>query len=143
MQESSSEITTQGSCLCSKVVFTIRGELRNIVNCHCSKCRKFHGNFGAYTSVHLQQLAIDETDALCWYESPQDETKNVRRGFCRCCGSSLFWHPQNRSTIAVAAGALDNPVGIETIGHIWCSQMADYYQITDTLSRFPKRWQEF
>ena len=41
---------TKGRCLCGKVQFEIHGELKGIVNCHCSKCRKFHGNYGAYTT---------------------------------------------------------------------------------------------
>ncbi len=141
MADSNADDITEGSCLCGKVVFSIRGKLRDIVNCHCSKCRKFHGHIGAYTSVELQQLTIDKADALRWYESPLDETANVRRGFCQDCGSSLFWHPQDRKTIAIAAGALDNPEGVKTIGHIWCSQIADYYGIDDKLPQFHSRWE--
>jgi hypothetical protein len=51
---------TKGGCLCGKVQFEIYGELRDIVNCHCSKCRKFHGNYGAYTSVKVENLKITE-----------------------------------------------------------------------------------
>lgn len=49
---------TKGGCLCGAVEYEIHGEMRDIVNCHCSKCRKFHGNFGAYTSVKVEKLNI-------------------------------------------------------------------------------------
>jgi hypothetical protein len=55
---------TQGRCLCGQVQFEIHGELRDIVNCHCSKCRKFHGNYGAYTSVKVENLKITEQKSL-------------------------------------------------------------------------------
>ena len=131
---------TKGSCLCGQVQFEIRGELRDIVNCHCSKCRKFHGNYGAYTSVEVENLTITEQKKLKWYESPADETANVRRGFCSDCGSSLFWHPKDRPTIAIAAGSFDSPISLNTKGHIWCSQLPGYYQIEDDLPRFDERW---
>lgn len=131
-----------GQCLCGEVRFEIHGPARDIVNCHCAKCRRFHGNFGAYTSVKLENLVITVRKRLKWYDSTTDETPNVRRGFCSACGSSLFWHPKDSPTISVAAGALDSPSGLKTIGHIWCSQKADYYQIEDDLPRFEERWRQ-
>ncbi len=131
---------TKGRCLCGKVQFEIHGELKGIVNCHCSKCRKFHGNYGAYTSVKVKNLKITEQKSLKWYKSPADETANVRRGFCSECGSSLFWHPKDRPTIAIAAGSLESPTNLETTGHIWCSQISDYYKIEDDLPQFDERW---
>jgi len=131
---------TKGRCLCGKVQFEIHGEHRGIVNCHCSKCRKFHGNYGAYTSVKVENLKITEQKCLKWYNSPADETANVHRGFCSECGSSLFWHPKDQPNIAIAAGSLDSPTNLKTIGHIWCSQMPDFYKIEDDLPQFAERW---
>ena len=87
---------TKGRCLCGQVQFEIHGDLRDIVNCHCSKCRKFHGNYGAYTSVKVENLKITKQKSLKWFKSPTDETANVHRGFCSECGSSLFWHPKDQ-----------------------------------------------
>ena len=131
---------TKGRCLCGKVQFEVHGKLMGIVNCHCSKCRKFHGNFGAYAKVKIEQLKLTTEKSLRWYESPTDETANVHRGFCSECGSSLFWHPKDQPTIAIAAGALDEPTNMKTIGHVWCSQIADYYKIEDDLPQYEERW---
>ena len=131
---------TKGRCLCGQVQFEIYGELRDIVNCHCSKCRKFHGNYGAYTSVKVENLKITGEKSLKWFRSPTDETPNVHRGFRSECGSSLFWHPKDRPHIAVAAGSLIGPTNLKTIGHVWCSQKADFYEIDDDLPQFDERW---
>ena len=131
---------TYGGCLCGEVQYHIQGELKGIINCHCSKCRKFHGNYGAYTSVKAENLTITRQKSLKWYKSPTDETPNVHRGFCSQCGSSLFWYPKDQPNIAVAAGSLDSPTHLETIGHVWCSQISDYYKIEDDLPQFEKRW---
>jgi hypothetical protein len=129
-----------GSCLCGEVQYEIQGELRDIINCHCSKCRKFHGNYGAYTSVKSENLKITRQKSLKWYKSTTDETPNVHRGFCSECGSSLFWHPKDQPNIAVAAGSLNSPTSLKTIGHVWCSQISDYYKIEDSLPQFEERW---
>ena len=141
MTTSNDQQLTTGRCLCGQVHYEIRGKLRGIVNCHCSKCRKFHGNFGAYTSINYENLVIVKQASLKWYRSVTDETPNVHRGFCGNCGSSLFWHAKDQPTIAVAAGSLDEPTRLKTIGHIWLSQIADYYAISDDLPRFDRRWE--
>ena len=38
------------SCLCGGVKFKTKGQLRHVINCHCSQCVKTHGNYAAYTS---------------------------------------------------------------------------------------------
>ncbi len=86
-------IKMTGGCLCGSVKYRIYGELRGIVNCHCSKCRRSNGHYGAYTSVALKDIEISDKGGLTWFDSTTDETPNVRRGFCAKCGASLFWHP--------------------------------------------------
>ncbi len=140
MTENNDLKKTKGRCLCGQVQFEIHGRLMGIVNCHCSKCRKFHGNFGAYAKVKVEKLKLTEENSLKWYESLTDETPNVHRGFCSECGSSLFWHPKDQPTIAIAAGSLDDPTNLKTIAHVWCSQIADYYQIEDDLPQYEERW---
>jgi len=132
-------VTATGGCLCGAVRYEIRGRLRNVVNCHCGKCRRFHGHIGAYTSVRRDDLVLIAQAGLKWYRSVTDETPNVHRGFCGECGSSLFWDPKGSGhNIAVAAGSLDPPTGLRTIGHVWVSQTGDYYEITDAFPQFEK-----
>lgn len=129
-----------GGCLCGAIRYEIKGDLRGVVNCHCSKCRRFHGNFGAYCTIKFENLTLIENRGLKWFKSITDETPNVHRGFCVNCGSSLFWHPREQERIAVAAGSLDDPTNLKTIGHVWTSQITDYYKILDDLPQFEKGW---
>lgn len=131
-----------GGCLCGKVRYEIEGPLRGVVNCHCSKCRRFSGNVGAYTSIKRENLVLVAKGTLKWYRSVKDETPDVHRGFCSECGSSLFWDPRGTDRLAVAAGSLDEPTGLKTLGHIWLDQAGDYYQVTDNLPKFSSRWGE-
>lgn len=131
-----------GGCLCGAVKFIIYNQLRDVVNCHCSKCRSFNGHAAAYASTVRENLDFIEDRGLKWYRSVQDETSNVYRGFCQECGCSLFWDPRDQENIAIAAGSLEQPTGLKTIRHVWIGQMGDYYQISDTLPTFKKGYSQ-
>ena len=45
---------------------------------------------------------LTESRGLAWFQS----SSFARRGFCRECGSSLFWDAPKRDTISVTAGSL-------------------------------------
>jgi hypothetical protein len=64
----------------------------------------------------------------------------VYRGFCRECGSSLFWDPRGKKNISIAAGALDLPTHLKTTRHVWVSQKGDYYEITDNLPQHEEKF---
>jgi len=129
-----------GGCLCGGVRYEIRGELLDVFYCHCSKCQRFHGNYGAYTSAYRQDLVFFKSETLTWYRSTTDETPNVHRGFCGECGSSLFWDPRGKPRISIAAGSLDPPTGLSGAAHVWVSQKGDYYEITDELMQYEERF---
>lgn len=122
-----------GGCLCGAVRYELRGELRGVYNCHCGQCRRSHGHFGAYSSVAPEQITLIEERGLKWFES----SNIARRGFCADCGSSLFWDPADKHSLAIAAGSFDQPSGLTTRGHIFTDDLADYYTIDDGLDRWP------
>lgn len=131
--ESTDAPRATGGCLCGAVRYELRGELRGVYNCHCGQCRRSHGHFGAYTSVTPDQITFTEARGLKWYAS----SAIARRGFCGECGSSLFWEPAAKDHLGIAAGSLDQPSGLTTLGHIFTDHMGDYYTIDDGLERWP------
>ncbi len=121
-----------GGCLCGAVRYEINGAMRGVINCHCAMCRRLHGAFGAYTKVENADLSVVEESGLAWYDS----SPNARRGFCNRCGASLFWRPAGKQTTSIAAGTLDQPCGLATIGHIFTAEKGDFYDIADGLEKF-------
>lgn len=119
----------RGSCLCGAVSFEVAGELPAPDACHCSQCRKTSGHFWASTDVPRAALTIHGTDNVTWFRS----SEKVRRGFCRTCGSSLFWDPLARDWIGIAMGAFDRPTGTRLGKHIYVADKGDYYDIADGL----------
>ena len=41
-------VRATGSCLCGAVRYEVGGELRDVIYCHCEKCRRTHGHAAAY-----------------------------------------------------------------------------------------------
>ena len=124
-----------GSCLCGAVRFEVAGELREPDACHCSQCRKQSGHFWVSTDVPREALTIKGEENVCWYQS----SESVRRGFCRNCGSVLFWDREGAERIAIGMGAFDAPTGTRLGKHIFVSQKGDYYDIMDGLEQI-QRW---
>jgi hypothetical protein len=118
-----------GSCLCGAVTFDVAGELPPPDACHCTMCRRQSGHFWASTDVPREAVTIRGGENLTWYRS----SEKVRRGFCRACGSILFWDPPARDWIAIAMGAFDKPTGTRLHKHIFTADQGDYYEIADGL----------
>jgi hypothetical protein len=125
-----------GGCLCGALRYQVRGPLRGILLCHCGQCRRWHGHLGASSSAARADVLIEGTDALVWFAS----SERGRRGFCRACGSSLFFEPVGGSRLAIAAGSLDQPSGLEVIGHEYVADKADYVRLDDDLPARAGDW---
>ena len=119
----------KGSCLCGEIRFEVYAELAAPNACHCTMCRKHSGHFEASTDVPRDRLTIEGKDNITWYQS----SKKVRRGFCKLCGSSLFFDPPHLDWIAVSMGAFDTPTNTKIERHIFVADKGDYYDITDDL----------
>ncbi len=133
-QESENETQEehQGSCLCGAVQFKVKGEMRPVIVCHCGQCCHTHGHYGAYSSANKSNVEFVNKSGLKWFHS----SDFARRGFCQECGASIFYERIESAYISFAAGMLENPTGIKTIGHIYVDDKPDYYEITDDFSQF-------
>ncbi len=69
---------------------------------------------------------------LQWYRSSSE----ADRGFCDRCGASVFWRPQHGRHIAIMAGTIDNPTGLNEIQHVFVAEAGDYYSIHDDLPKY-------
>ena len=118
-----------GSCLCGAVRIEVEGELHPPDACHCSRCRRWSGHVWASTDIPRERVAVTGAENVRWYAS----SERVRRGFCRTCGSVLFWDPPARTKIAIAMGAFDQPTGTQLEKHIFVADKGDYYEIADGL----------
>jgi hypothetical protein len=114
------------------VRYSVTGGLRHVLNCYCERCRRFTGHHLAATAAALDDVSLeDPTEQVTWY--PVD---GAEYGFCRSCGSSLFWRATARpARLSICAGSLDPPTGLTTVEAWWASQASDYFQRPDLTER--------
>ena len=115
-----------GRCGCGAVSYVVNGPLREVYHCHCHRCRRFSGHHAAMTSAGLEDLELDDPEeSLAWW-TPVDE---VAYGFCRRCGSSLFFAPaDDPGRWSICAGTLEVPTGLRSTQAWWVSEASDYHE---------------
>lgn len=116
-----------GGCLCGAVRFAIAADPGAPIACHCTQCRRQSGHHVVAAPVPWAALRFETEDRLAWYR----HSDLARRGFCRRCGSGLFWHGTGSDTVMVAMGALDDTGDLKLSGHYWVGSKGTYYEISD------------
>lgn len=124
-----------GSCHCGAVSFITRGDLRDVVYCHCGQCRKQTGHFVAATRSEDALLEISGAENLTWYAASGE----AKRGFCSTCGSAMFWKSNDSTYTSIMAGSFARPSGLKASHHIFVGDKGDYYEICDNLPGFDQR----
>ena len=125
-----------GRCMCGAVAFEVIADRDDVTACHCGQCRKWSGHYWASANVPFASLKLTKgEDKLGWFRS----SAYARRGFCKECGSALFWHADklddHKDRIAIGAGTLAAPTGLKLAEHIFTVDKGDYYGIKDGLPR--------
>lgn len=121
-----------GGCYCGAVRYEVTAPLTSVTYCHCSKCRKWHGHFGAYTAVDRPGFRLTEERGLKWHSV----SASVRRGFCSECGSSVLFDDGPDRKMSICAGTLDSPTGTREKAHIFAASKGDYYEIAGELPKY-------
>jgi len=118
-----------GSCLCNKVKFRIKGRSTSMSHCHCSMCRKVHGAlFATYFNTEQVEFLSGE-QAIEHHES----STGFMRSFCNSCGSPLPEKSNEGDGYYVPAGLMDDDPGVRPDRHIFTESKASCYAITDEL----------
>jgi NAD(P)-dependent dehydrogenase (short-subunit alcohol dehydrogenase family) len=123
-----------GSCLCGGVKYRIDGPMRDVIECHCDRCRRTSGHHFAATQVHVDDIELDPSETLSWFAPPDDS--GVRYAFCQTCGSSLFWTADGSDAWSVCAGSLDPPTGLRTSATWFADHAGDYVTLNPSIPTY-------
>ncbi|PAL22548.1 GFA family protein [Sphingopyxis sp. GW247-27LB] len=99
------EIEASGGCQCGGVRYHASAMLDTSHVCHCRMCQKAAGNYFA-------ALVGVPRDALTWTRGTPATFKSsdpVERGFCRDCGTPLYYDYRDAAHLSVTTGSLDEP----------------------------------
>lgn len=123
-----------GSCLCGAVDFSVTLPSKWCAHCHCNMCRKEHGA-GYVTWVGFEQDQVGfnaDNTQLRWYQS----SPGAARGFCKKCGSSMFFRSQRwANEIHVALGCLNGKIDRHPQANVFLEQHVSWMPVDETLAR--------
>ena len=93
----------KGHCLCGSARFTVRNMKNSVDACHCGMCRRWGG--GPLMSVRCgSDVVFEGEDNISVYDS----SDWAERGFCKTCGSHLFYRLKDGNRHEIPAGLFNN-----------------------------------
>lgn len=99
------ETPMSGGCQCGAVRYHAAEFLDTSHICHCRMCQKAAGNFfAALVGVPREALTWTRGEPAIFHSSDP-----VARGFCRDCGTPLFYDYNTSKHVSVTTASLDNP----------------------------------
>jgi hypothetical protein len=94
-----------GGCQCGAVRYRAEGTLDDPYLCHCRMCQKAAGNYFLPLANAARNTFRVTRGEPAWFRS----SDYVRRGFCRDCGTPLFYDTPDEGFINLVLGTLDDP----------------------------------
>lgn len=125
----------KGSCLCGKVCFEVNSEIKNIVYCHCSQCRKAQGSaFATNGIVDVESFKfVSGESQLSGYESTPGQIKY----FCKNCGSPIMSKNKSRpNQIRIRLGLIESDIIERPAAHIFVTSKANWEQVEGDLPQY-------
>lgn len=119
-------MSIQGKCLCGAVQMEGLGT-PSVACCHCDMCQRWHG--GPSMSANFEngiQITGGEEN-VGWYQS----SEWAERGFCKTCGSTLFYRLLDGSMLMGETGSFEMPKGLKITEHYFIDEKPDYYDVSD------------
>ena len=93
----------KGSCLCGAVGIIAKSINKLVGACHCSMCRKWGG--GPLLAVDCgQNVSFEGEENISVYNS----SDWGERGFCKKCGSHLFYRLKENKQYIIPAGLFED-----------------------------------
>lgn len=94
-----------GRCLCGAATFRATLADGAMSACHCEMCRRWSSGPFMSLSIRPDSLAFDDQSVVGLYASSAE----AERGFCKACGSTLFWRASDGSSADVSAHSVADP----------------------------------
>ena len=119
-------MTGQGKCLCGEVKLTAKRMSKDLGVCHCGMCRRWTG--GPLFAVDCgTDLTFEGQDYITSYAS----SAWAERGFCKKCGSHLFYKLKGKSQYIVPVGLFDDTSHFHFNHQIFIDEKPEYYSFSN------------
>ncbi len=121
-----------GRCICGAATFAATLKDGAMHACHCDMCRRWTGGVLLYLPVETEDFELSGGGAIGIYQS----SEWAERGFCKLCGTSLFWRMRDGGGADVSAQAVDDSGRFPFESEMFIEEKpANYAFANDTLKR--------
>lgn len=122
----SKKLDLKGSCLCGAVNISMQVKDNGVGVCHCGMCRRWTG--GPLFAIECDQgLTLDGETNVSVYAS----SEWAERGFCKQCGTHLFYRLKDGSLYAVPPGLLESTDALVFDQQIFIDEKPAYYEFAN------------
>lgn len=122
----SEPLQKKGKCLCGKVGITANAVKPEVHACHCDMCQLWNG--GPTMSVHC---GIDVSFSNEEYISVYRSCSWAELGFCKNCGSHLFYRSTDSGEYILQTGSFDSADGFALEQQIFIEEKPAYYSFAN------------
>lgn len=118
-----------GSCLCGSVHFSATTMGKKVGACHCAMCRKWGGS--AFMEVDCgTDVEFNGGDSISVFDS----SEWADRGFCKQCGSHLFYRLKHTQQYMIPVGLFDDDSGLVFDHQVFIDEKPSFYSYANTTS---------
>lgn len=112
----------QGQCLCGAVSVTAQVDDPSIGACHCRQCRQ-------WTSSPMQTIDCGTNVQFAGEDNIGifNSSDWAERGFCKQCGSALFYRLKQNGQLIMAAGIFNNLEGFVFDHEVFIDEKPGFY----------------
>ncbi len=116
----------KGTCLCGAVTISAKAMSNNIGACHCNMCQKWAGSPLMAVDCGIDISIQGEENVTIFNSSDWAE-----RGFCKTCGSNLFYRLKQDKKYFLPVGLLDDAEGLILSHQIFIDEKPSYYHFAN------------
>ena len=116
-------------CLCGAVQLKTGPFKGGMAACHCSMCRKWGG--GPFMVVDCgSEVEMDGAEHVALFDS----SEWAQRGFCKHCGTHLFYRLKGNQQYQVPIGLFDDNPQVRFGLQVFIDEKPGYYTFADQTS---------
>ncbi len=119
-------VERHGECLCGAIGVTAKSAGSSVGACHCKMCRRWGG--GPFMEIDCGGVvAIDGEENLAVFNS----SAWAERGFCKQCGSHLFYRIKETGQHMIPVGIFDNDEGLVFDHQVFIDEKPSFYHFSN------------
>lgn len=119
------KLRVAGSCLCGAVKVSGEAKTTDVAACHCDMCRRWSA--GPYMEVTCEQVRFDGEENIGRFRS----SEWAERGFCKECGTNLFYQIVGADEYQLSVGLLDDQSKLRFSLQVFTDSKPAFYEFAN------------